>query len=83
MDHLKDPILSSVCALACTCACIFACTCKCTARTGVLPGEVRVDCAGLVFSAFWDVGGMAEWLTRLFPKHDTLKMLNPKNLNLT
>ena len=32
------------------------------ARTGVLPGEMRFDCAAPVFYAFWDVGGMAERL---------------------
>jgi hypothetical protein len=36
-----------------------------TARTGVLPGEV--------FYAFWDVGGMAEWLTRLVSKTQNSK----------
>ena len=35
-----------------------------TARTGVVPGEVRFDWAESVFYAFWDVGGLAEWLTR-------------------
>jgi hypothetical protein len=35
------------------------------ARTGVLPGEVHFDSAG---HAFWDVGGMAEWLTRFVSK---------------
>ena len=39
-----------------------------TARTGVLPGEVRFDCAGPVFYAFWDIGGMAEWLTGFVSK---------------
>ena len=39
-----------------------------TARTEVLPGEVRFDCAGPVFYAFWDIGGMAEWLTGFVSK---------------
>ena len=39
-----------------------------TARTGVLPGEVCFDCAGPVLYAFWDVGGMAECLTRFVSK---------------
>jgi hypothetical protein len=54
-----------------------------TARTGVLPGEVRFDCSGSVLLAFWDVGGMAKWLTRFVS--NTQETLNPKpqNLNLT
>ena len=33
-------------------------------QDGVVPGEVRFDWAESVFYAFWDVGGLAEWLTR-------------------
>ena len=39
-----------------------------TARTDVLPGEVRFDCARPVFYAFWDVGQLATWLTRFVSK---------------
>ena len=35
------------------------------ARTGVLPGEADLSCAGPVFFACWYVGEMAIWLTRL------------------
>jgi hypothetical protein len=46
----------------------------------MLRGEVRFDCAGQVFCAFWDVGGMAEWLTRFVSKTGDSKpqFLNPK-----
>jgi hypothetical protein len=44
-----------------------------TARTRVLPAEVRFDFAGPAFSAFWDVGGMAERLTRFVSKTQTHK----------
>ena len=48
------------------------------AKTGVLPGEVRF--AGPAFYAFWDVGWLAEWLTRFVSKTQNPK---PWNLNLT
>ena len=38
------------------------------ARTGVLPREVCFDCSGPVCHAFWDVGGMVEWLMRFASK---------------
>ena len=47
-------------------------------------GKVHFDCAGPVFYAFWDVGGMAELLTRFVSK--TRKktkplILNPQNIS--
>ena len=41
-------------------------------QDGGAAGEVRFDLAGPVFYALWDVGGMAEWLTRF-----VLKTQNP------
>ena len=38
------------------------------ATMGVLPGEVRFDCARPEFYPFWDVGQLATWLTRLVSK---------------
>ena len=35
------------------------------ARTELLPGELRFDCAGPVFYAIRDVVGLAEWMTRI------------------
>ena len=35
------------------------------ARTEVLPGELRFDCAGPVFYAIRDVVGLAEWMTTI------------------
>ena len=53
---------------------------KYRARTG-LPGEVRLDSAGPVFYALWDVGGMTKWLTRLLSETQNPKpqILNPKS----
>ena len=39
-----------------------------TARTGVLPGEVRFDCAGPVFYEIRDVVHLPRWMTRLGSK---------------
>ena len=39
-----------------------------TARTGVLPGEVRFDCAGPVFYEIRDVVHLPRWMTRLVSK---------------
>ena len=38
------------------------------ARTGVLPGEVRFDCAGPVFYEIRDVVHLPKWMTRFVSK---------------
>ena len=45
----------------CVCVCLYIYICNYIyIRTGVLPGEVRFDCARPMFFAFWDVGRMAD-----------------------
>ena len=44
-----------------------------TARTGVLPGEVRFDCAGPVFYEIRDVFNPPRWKTKFVSTTQTLK----------
>ena len=48
-----------------------------TARTGVLPGEVRFDCAGPVFYEIRDVVHLPRWITRFVSKTRNPKPWTP------
>ena len=45
------------------------------ARTGVLPGEVRFDCAGPVFHEIRDVVHLPRWMVKFVSEYETV---NPK-----
>ena len=47
---------------------VVTCTYNYTARTGVLPGEVRFDCAGPVFYEIPDVIHLPRWMTKFVSK---------------
>ena len=48
------------------------------ASAWVLPGEVEVNCAGPIFSVFWDASQIATWLMRFVSNTHTHRTLNPK-----
>ena len=52
-------------------ACMPVMQCNVTARTGVLPGEVRFDCAGTVFYEIRDVVHLPRWMTSFVFKRET------------
>ena len=54
-----------------------------TDRTGVLPGEVRFDCAGPVFHEIRDVVHLPRWMTKIVSKTRNCRpqTANPKPLN--
>ena len=89
VSYIRSDETISLCNYVCICIymymhvyniCIYVCIYIYRARAGVLPGEVRFDCAGLVFYEIRDFFHLPRWMSIFVSKTQNPKT---KNLNLT